>query len=448
MRESETKPLFLIAWQQKWILLTCLVVLTALGVAYTAICNPVWEATATIVFPTRSPSLLGGGGVTDQGPLSVALTGGPTPLKIYKGFLESERALTEVASTLGLKRKEVFKARKIVDQSMENSLTISARSLNPDLAKQLVQAHLDALTKINREVSEPLYADDASVLGRKLEEQQIRVRELESQLQHFQESAITAPTVSAVGTGKETTVLAGASRWSDLQRQLEVDVRRINGRIQAIQKQVAQATGNSSLLPSNLPPVRKWRDRLVELEYELKIKEISFAPASPEILQLREAVSETKANLQKEISAYTGAIKTGALDPSAGTESIAGLVTERFGIEAQLEAVRRLAKLAPAESISLSRLTRELTTQSGILQQIQAQYELAKIQEMRNPNRWQILDEPTVNEDPVNKSFAKNGLISMFLGLVLGMILALIRDTKLESRFAPTVETIERRKAA
>jgi uncharacterized protein involved in exopolysaccharide biosynthesis len=257
----------------------------------------------------------------------------------------------------------------------------------------------------------------------------MRVTGIERQLLSFQENAVTAPSVATAGSGKDTTVVANPSRWQDMERQLEVGISKLNANIQAVRRQVA-ASGRSGEIPSNLPPVRKWRDKLVDLEYELKLKELTFGPDSPEIVQLKETVTETKKSLQQELRAYSGAIKSGALDPTTSEDSIVGLVAERFGMEAQLAAVQRLAQLAPAESITLSRLTRELSTQSGILQQVQAQYELAKMQESRNPNRWHVLDEPEVDEDPVNKSMGKSGAMAAILGLVLGAMAALIRDSR------------------
>jgi uncharacterized protein involved in exopolysaccharide biosynthesis len=98
---------------------------------------------------------------------------------------------------------------------------------------------------------------------------------------------------------------------------------------------------------------------------------------------------------------------------------------ERVSLEAQIAAVSRLAKLAPAESIKLSQLTRVVTTQSTIVQQLQAQYQLASLQADRDPNHWEVLDDPRVDDKAVNKSFSKNGILSLIAGLALGAIAAL-----------------------
>lgn len=444
---EEAKPIVRILWEHKGLVGLVVGVVLGAGILYTVLTKPVWEASATIVFPSRTPSILGAGGMSEQGSLASALTGGPTPLKIYKGFLESERVLKMVSEETGLKRKEVFRRREIVDQSMESSLTVSARSRDGEEAKKVVQAHLDALDKVNTEVNEPLYEDDSRVLGQKLGEQKARVERIERQLLNFQRNAVTAPMVGATGQGKDSTVVTGPARWQDMQRQIEIGIQKVNGNIQSVRKQIT-ASGKTGQIPSNLPPVKKWRDRLVELEYELKLKELSFAPESPEVLHLRESVKETRSKMEKEIAAYAGAVQSGAIDPTAIEESLTGLVTERFGLEAQLSAVKKLAALAPQESITLSQLTRELATQSTILQQVQAQYELAKIQEMRNPNRWQILDEPEVAEEPVNKSFGKAGVIFGLLGMVLGTMAAMIAEGRKSKPAQPEQESPSLREAA
>src|SRR5688572_27918963 len=149
---DETKPIIRILWDHKWLVGGIMGVVVAGGVVNTMFSRPIWEASATIVFPAKTPSILGGsGGMTDQTSLASALTGGPTPLKIYRGFLESERVLKLVSEETGMKRKELFRARKIVDQSMESSLTVTARNSNAATAVKIVQAHLEALDKVNTE---------------------------------------------------------------------------------------------------------------------------------------------------------------------------------------------------------------------------------------------------------------------------------------------------------
>lgn len=427
---EDNKPLFASLWDQKTIVLSLTALAIAGGAAYTYFVTPVWEAKTTIVFPVRTPSILGGVGMAEQTSIAASLVGGPTPLKIYKGYLESERTLRLVSEGVGSKKRDVMEQRKILDQTMESSLTILARDKDPEKARRVVELHLDALKAINEEISDPILNDDERVLTERLERQRGIVADYEAKLLAFQKSAKTAPTVAVTGSGKESTVVATPARWQEAQRQLEVELASVNGRLGAATRSVNMSARQKGAVPSHLPPIKKWRDRLVDMQYELKIKEINYAPESPEIKNLKEAIEITEKSMAKEINAYSRAISSRALDPTSPDANVPSLLTAKYGTEAQLAAVKRLAAAAPSESIELARLTRDLGTQNVILQQLQAQVEMARIQALRDPNRWQVLDDPEVDDKPVNKSYSKNGAMFGILGLLIGSIAGLIRDAK------------------
>lgn len=443
---DEPKAIWTAMWQQRKVLALTAFVAVVAGCAYTYFVTPLWQAKATIVFPVRNQSTLGPAGAMEQNSLAASLAGGPTPLKVYEGFLDSERTLKLVADTLGIKKREVREMRRLTDQAMENSVTISAINKNPDLAKQVVELHLKALAEINREVNDPLVNDDIKVLDTKIKDQQKLIADIEKRLLTFQNGAITAPSVAVTGSGKEATVVANSPRWQDMQRQLEIELGRVSSSISSANRAIMRSS-NAKEMPSNIPPVKKWRERLVDLEYQLKLKEIEYAEESPEVRNLKDAIATTKREMQSEISAYAKSVQSGIIDPTAPEASLPAMITQRAGIEAQLAAVRRLASQAPLESIQLARLTRDLQTQSMILQQLQAQYKLAEVQAAREPNRWQVLDDTEVEDKPVNKSYAKNGGLSLLLGLFLGTIIGLIRDAA-TSKKQPIEEPKQLREAA
>ncbi len=445
---DEPKAIWTAVWHQKTLVFSIAFLAVAGGCAYTFLATPIWQAKATIVFPVRQQSTLGPAGAMDQVSLAASLGGGPTPLKIYTGFLESERTLKSVADTLGLKKRDIKEMRRLTDQAMENSLTISATSKNPDLAKEVVDLHLKALAEINREINDPLMTDDLKVLSDKMKDQQKSVAEIEKKMLSFQNGAVTAPSVSVTGSGKEAAVVSNPSRWQDLQRQLEIDLGRVSSSIATANRSIMRSA-NSTQLPSNIPPVRKWRERLVDLEYQLKLKELEYAPESPEVRQLKEAVETTRNEMEKEVSAYAKSVRSGVIDPTSPEASLPAMITQKAGLEAQLAAVRRLAQQAPSESIELARLTRDLQTQSMILQQLQAQYKLAEVQAAREPNRWQILDDAEVEDRPVNKSYTKNGILSLMLGLFFGVISGLVRDSvQSKKQQKPVLQPAEIKEAA
>lgn len=440
-QSQELPSIFSLIMARKGLFFTGLALAVAAGLGYTLFAAPIWEAKATLIFPVRTPSLIGPGNF-DQTSLAATLTGGPTPLKVFGGMLESERALSFVAEHAGLPRRDVKEMRSIQDQAMESSLTVSARSHDADLAKRVVALHLDALDRINQDVSRPMSSLDVDTLRQRVAEQQARVDDAEARLLEFQNRAISAPSIAAVGSGMDANFVPTGSKWAQTLKELELDEGRLSAAIDSTLRRTRSIAGQGGQLPASLPPVQKWRDRLTQMQYDLKIQELTLAPSAPELRKLREAIAVTERQLRSELDKYARAASAGMVDPGAGeTDHLPGMLTQRVVVQSQIAAVRKLAKVAPAEAIELSRLTREVGTQSAILQQLQAQSEIASLNAERDPNRWQVLDEPQVEEKPVNKSFVKNGAISIAGGMALGSLLALAWPTRRSKR--PAVETTE-----
>lgn len=449
-RPDELPSFFGEIWKGRKILAIFLGVALVLGAIYTLFIPPVWEAKATLVFPTRPPSILGASGFADQASLAASLVGGATPLKVYTGFLESDRTLDTVSKAVDMDRLTVKDMRDISDSSTQSTITVTAKSRDPELAKKVVALHLKALDEINEDVAEPMYSDDLNVLRNAVAKQRVRITDAEERLRDFQKHSETAPTITPIGTGKDAEVLALPGTWDLQLRQAEIQLDGINGRIESAQSRTRQLAATSADLPSDLPPAKRWRSVLSDLEYQLRVKEITLAPTAPEIVSLKKQIGVTRAHLKTEIAAYVKAVGNGNIDPTGDSTSEAqsgvgsqpakaslpSLLTERVGVEAQIAALDKLAKLAPDESVQLSRLLRDVATQGAILQQLEAEEQVAQIQAKRNPNHWEVLDTPRIEDKAVNKSFSKNLTVALVLGLILGCIGALLGGRSKRQRLA------------
>ena len=422
---QEAAPIFAAVWERK--LLVCAVVSASLlvGIAYTLLAPAVWEAKATVIFPVRQPSALGVTG-GDASALASAL-GGPTPVRVYAGILESARTTQYVGDKLGIARRDVEQMSRVIDQAMENTITVSARSTDAELAKRVVALRLEALETINEELNMPLAANDVAVLGEEIESREKAISGLEEQLVKFQGEALTAPGVTTSGTGKETTFVSNSSRWVGALRDLEIERAKVESAIGQIQSWSAQVAEDGKDLPTPFPGTEKWRATLETLEYDMRVKELSYSPSAPEITKLRDEIAIAKKQLESELAKYAEATRTGLIDPTfSSAAKLPELLAQRVAVEAQLRAVQRLARLAPQESVDLSRLMREIATQTVILQQLQAQRQFASIQQARDPNRWEVLDDPYVEDKPLNKSLLRNGATSLFAGLLIAVCAAML----------------------
>ncbi len=396
----------------------------AAGIAYTVFAPPVWEAKATVIFPVRQPSVLGLAS-GDASALTSAL-GGPTPVRVYAGILESARTIDYVAKGSGLSRLDVKEMSKVLDQAMENTITVSASNRNPELAKKLVTLHLQAMDTINQDLNLPQSENDVEVINERIVFEQKRINENEAALLKFQSTAVTAPNVTPTGTGKDSTLVASPSRWVSAQRDLELQYARVESEIGQIQAWSTKVAEDGKTMPTPFSGAEKWRTALIDLEYELRIKELSYAQTSPEVKKLKAQIAITRTQMEAELASQVKATQEGIVDQSSvGGQRLPGLIAERVALDAQIQAVKRLADLAPAESVELSRLLRDIATHTTMLNQLQGQLQIATIQKSRDPNKWEVLDAPYVEDKPLNKSLFRNCAMSLFLGSLFAMVLGL-----------------------
>ena len=75
--EQEIQSIFSIVWVRRKLAMTVAGSVVILGIAYTLFAPAIWEAKSTIVFPVRTPSLLGAGSFEQTG-LAATLGGGPS----------------------------------------------------------------------------------------------------------------------------------------------------------------------------------------------------------------------------------------------------------------------------------------------------------------------------------------------------------------------------------
>ena len=429
----EIAPILSPVWQRRRLVLGVVALSAMVGVAYTLYAPKVWEAEATIIFPVRQPSVLGVTG-SESGALASAL-GAPTPVRVYTGILESTRTIEYVANSTGLKRKEVKQMSKVLDQTMENSITVLARSRDAELARKIVELNLEALEKINEDLNMPLAENDVFVLTQRIEGQRETIAKFEGQLLEFQNGAVTAPGVTSTGSGKEATILAAPSNWVGSLRELEIQHARVDSEIGQVMAWSDRVADDKDELPTPFPGAEKWRTTLAELEYELRVAQLSYSPTAPEVQKLEEQIQIARKQLDNELTKHIEATRQGFIAPTGeGNAKLPALLANRVALEAQMKAVQRLAQLAPAEAIELSQLMREIATNTVILQQLEAQLQVATLQEARDPNRWEVLDAPRISEEPINKSFARNGALSLIVGLFLAFSLAMALGRKPEKQ--------------
>ena len=390
----------------------------------------------TVFFPSR-PSVLGSNTLVDSGGGALALAGGggATPLRVFQAFLESETAVRDICASLKIPRKDFNESRGIFADPRTSLLSVTYTNTKPEFARKVLQSHVQELQRINSKVSYSTVKDDLRVLKDRMDAARKRIDELQTQLVSAQRTTISAPTLAAGPDGVTST----PGGWAQLLIKLQLDQDRID-RTLTSSKALVQTLSRSPNLPSDLPPVKRLRPRILDLTYEIETKRRTLGPEAPEVTRLEDQLQVAQNELQKEIKAYLQGVNQNLIEPttstgpSIGTEpettedaGLPKLLTRRVANEAQIAALRRLADAAPAESMKLNKLYGQIGLQSTIVQTLTNQYLTASLQAQRDPNRWVVLDDPYVDEKPTNKSFSRMGLMGALLGALAALLLVMRR---------------------
>jgi uncharacterized protein involved in exopolysaccharide biosynthesis len=387
------------------------------GVLVTVIRIPEYAARMSVFFPART-SVLGSNGVMDASAAtgSAMLGSGPSPLKIFQAFLESETAIKDISGSFHLSRQTLTDNRAIDSDPRSSVLTVTYVDQDSNRAKRILDNHVAELKRINSKVSFDTMQDDLKVLLARLDEAKSKMKEAESLLVNYERTSISAPTITPGAGG----IAATPGTWAQNLIQLQLEEEKIDTTLATSRERVRELSRLSIELPSELPPIKRLRPKLLDTEYELAVKRKLLGPEAPEIEKLEAQLEVTKRELATELRSYLHGVNANLIDPTVAEGEIPALLTSRTVIDSQITVLRRLATAAPAESMEMNRLYARVNLQSGIVQQLTNQYLTATLQSQRDPNRWVILDEPWVNEKPINKSFGRGALVGLVLGFLVG----------------------------
>ncbi len=417
-------------WGRKWTVAGVTLFCVLLAVLYTWLPAPVYEAYSTLLFPAGGASSLLG--LAQSLGISVPSGGAPS-LKMYRAVLESDRIRQRISRQTGIPPKKLMQMTSIRDDTQANLITVSVKHKDPQTAQRIAQLYISTLGALNRELNLPLVRNQVEFLEKELALRTRQLREAENRLLEFQRKMVSeggAPSasgggslllpssplrgLSAGGTGVDSTYL---QQLNAAQLQLQ----QVRQQIARARESARQAARSAMELPADLPPASQWRAKLTELEYELRVAELTYGPDAPNVVRLKKQIELTRQQLRKEIDNYLQAVNMN-LDPN-----LAPLELQRIGLEAQVSALQRLASRAPEDTVKLQRLAREVSTLNEIVGQLRISLEQTRMEMSRDPNRWEVLENGTLKEEPVNKRWKLNIALSLTGGLMLGTLVALLK---------------------
>ncbi len=389
------------------------------GLVSTYLAAPLYEATSAVVFPLKTNAVLSPAQVAMGGALGAL--GAATPLRQSQFLLESPAATAKVATSLGKSRIETEKKRKIENNPAANALLVRATDTDPKQAQKICRLYVAALHDLSAKTGDAGTDGDLKALDRRIADTDAGLKWAQKDLARFQKGLVSSPNILTSGDG----VLVVPGAWLEEKRRAELDLSSLDARLAARKANTATATKMAAKDPTNIPSVRPLRDKLVQLDLDYRTAKSVGGPQSPDVLRLKGEIDETKVTLQRELDGYVRAYKANVADGE-----ILGLLTERVAADARLRSVSRLAASAPAEAARYQSLLARVASATATLEKLKTQRTAAELQDETDPNRWSVLDDATVAEKPVNKSYLMTTVLYAPLALALAGGLACLTDRR------------------
>lgn len=325
------------------------------------------------------------------------------------GILTSSTCYRAVVKDLGLESKwgsNLNRTLKRLDEATNvrtdknGLLRIEATAESPALAKQIVESMYKHLRTRANDLTLNVSTRNRQLVERSLADVEKRVAQAQTEL-----SNSSGPVAFAKGEGVQASYLAAKQRLEEA-RLAEIRAKVELGSIQtALAKSLDQedsialeAVGASSENNPNSQALADLSKRLSERRLALQDASSRFNPNTPEF---RTAQREAQ-NAEKAVADYIASQKK-ELDSGASPALIRA--------KAELQALQRVSQANEALLRSYERQVRALPLAADAQTRYEAlldlrkflasELEVAKIAEMRDPSRFEIVDPPYENDEPV-----------------------------------------------
>lgn len=372
----------------------------------TMVMPPVFEAKATLIFPSGNS---GGGAAGLQG-LGLQNVIGQESMELVEGIISSRAVEDEIVQTTELNREDVRENMNVAQIPGRRQVVISFQSPSKETGLKVVGEVLSHLDRVEESIGVNTSEKRLNGYRDAYDEKAQTVRAIEEEILKFQKSAKTVPTMEDEFTG-----MTYLKARSDLQLELAKVNKSIDAQLSAA-KRVGQGAANG--LPTGLERESKWRDALLEASVAVDQARAKYQAGTPQLRAAEEKLESTRKNLIAEIGKYVTSVQDGA------DAEMSALFAQKLVVGWQLDRAEELAKIAPVEAGEYRRLLDQLRTESKARDELKFQTDTETIRNKVEAKIWQVLDDPYVEDEPVNKKFVMNIALGLILGGLLGAIVS------------------------
>lgn len=396
------------------------VVLAAAVYAGTYLLPMTYSSYASLYFPQSQQSAMGAlslvkpGADSDSGVVSTLGGALSSPLvgsgpQTAMGILTSQTALREVIKKFGLTKrwdlpieKAIRKLRANVTTSVDKNgfLVFEVEGGTPEESAEMVETFLRHLDRRSDELTL-----NVSRKNREILEDQVAL--MEGKLQGLQDEMVVAMQSAVVTNLPEVQRVYIDTR----QRLTEARIREASARAELtnLESSLKQLYSKGAF-PANLGSVQAANASLNKLTEEIQTRRLaleeiaaSFRKESPEYRAALNSVRDVESIASQIIEAQKKAVSQGLTPELAQARAalVALEVTTR-NYDAGLARFEKELAQSPARYASVERAQGEFTNSLSALGRLRGELELARVAETRDPSRYELVDSPMPNREPVS----------------------------------------------
>jgi len=379
------------------------------GAVATIVAKPIWAAKATLILPPGE-----GGAAAALG------IGAAKPSAILQGVLGSRPVKTEVAKVANLSMREVEEMVKFESDDDQGQLSYIVESEDRELATKMVNTALTSLERTRSRVSYAMAGRTANLLERVVSDKKRSLDEAEQAVLSFQKRAKSVPDLSKP--------FSGGSYLARL-KEAQFNLLTVDKQIEATRSTLARRAQASADIPLVAPSDQNagavsWRDRLVQLEYDLQVAEIAKGPMAPDVLRLKEQIGITKQRAQSEVSKYLQGLQQG-LD-----RNVAELEAKKMLLQQEIQYLQQISAVAPTEDAIVQRLLRNVRLREEEYKAVVLLLNEAQLKAQVDKLEWSVLAPAYIEDKPVNKRPVRTSLTWFVFGALITGGTLLVRRSR------------------
>lgn len=384
-----------LAWLNRWKVVVGGI--TLIAVAYAAVTGsrekPIYGAEARIMLTSIEAQAA-------DNPLAIILGDQSGPLNMLRGVFDSHETQVEIAQKAGLTKEDVKKKLTVLPEPQTKQLILQARKESTETNLKLVQAAVEVLDRRSSQLQFGPAASQAQKIKPSLEAREKSLANVEDELANFTKTMVSGPDAPSV--------------LKQL-RELELQYGAAQEALAAAERRVIDAADID--IPTFLPGTQELRATIIDRRLHLNTLLQSLAEGNPQVVKARRDLKIAEDTLNAEVQKYVRSVSKN-VDPA--TAELAGKAAV---LKWQVEEAQKRARLAPEEAKQFARLTREVASQTELVNQLRKQYELVLIQADTERLTYTLLDKPYTREDREN-GVASKVIKYLIAGFVGGMVVA------------------------